>query len=50
MADVMMYAGRLQADIYEDLRDNMKEGAALFAHGFNVHFKLIDRAPIWISR
>ncbi|WP_142847276.1 ketol-acid reductoisomerase [Telmatospirillum sp. J64-1] len=34
----------LQAELYNDhLRDNMKEGAALvFAHGLNVHFKLIE--------
>jgi ketol-acid reductoisomerase len=53
-ADVMMMVtpDELQADIYkEDLRDNMKEGAALlFAHGFNVHFKLIEpRADLDIA-
>src|SRR6201989_1406485 len=46
VADVMMMAtpDELQADIYKDeLHDNMKNGAALlFAHGFNVHFKLIE--------
>ena len=45
-ADVMMMAtpDELQADIYkDDLAANMKNGAALlFAHGFNVHFKLIE--------
>lgn len=45
-ADVMMMAApdELQKDIYyEHLHDNMQEGAALmFAHGLNVHFKLID--------
>jgi len=45
-ADVMMMVtpDELQADIYkEDLAPNMKQGAALFfAHGFNVHFRLIE--------
>ena len=45
-ADVMMMAtpDELQADIYKDhLAANMRQGAALlFAHGFNVHFKLIE--------
>jgi ketol-acid reductoisomerase len=45
-ADVMMMVtpDELQADIYrESLHQNMKEGAALmFAHGFNVHFNLIE--------
>src|ERR1700748_3146459 len=45
-ADVMMMLtpDELQADIYkDDLAKNMKQGAALlFAHGFNVHFKLIE--------
>ena len=45
-ADVMMMVtpDELQADIYRDeLENNMKQGAALlFAHGFNVHFKLIE--------
>src|SRR3982750_1280784 len=48
-ADVMMMAppDELQADIYkDDLAKNMKQGAALlFAHGFNVHFKLIEPRP-----
>ncbi len=45
-ADVMMMAApdEYQAAIYKaDLRDNMKEGAALaFAHGLNIHFGLIE--------
>jgi len=45
-ADTMMMVtpDELQADIYKrDLAPNMKQGAALmFAHGFNVHFKLIE--------
>jgi len=45
-ADVVMMLtpDELQADIYKDeLADNMKEGAAIaFAHGLNVHFKLIE--------
>ena len=45
-ADVMMMTtpDELQADIYkQDLHDNMKQGAALlFAHGFNIHFRLIE--------
>ncbi|TNE58234.1 MAG: ketol-acid reductoisomerase [Alphaproteobacteria bacterium] len=50
-ADVVMMLtpDELQADIYvEELRDNLKEGAALlFAHGLAVHFKLIEpRADI----
>ncbi len=50
-ADVMMMAtpDELQRDIYDNfLRDNMKKGAALaFAHGLNIHFKLIEpRADI----
>src|SRR3546814_11814886 len=33
-----------QGDLWtNDLRDNMKEGAALaFAHGLNIHFNLIE--------
>ena len=50
-ADVVMVLvpDELQADLYaNDLAPNMKEGAALmFAHGLNVHFKLIEpRADI----
>jgi ketol-acid reductoisomerase len=45
-ADVVMVLtpDELQADLYrEDLGPNMKEGAALaFAHGFNIHFSLIE--------
>ena len=48
-ADVMMMAtpDELQADIWKnDLEKNMKQGAALmFAHGFNVHFRLIEPRP-----
>jgi ketol-acid reductoisomerase len=46
IADVVMVLvpDELQADLYaNDLHANMKQGAALaFAHGFNVHFKLIE--------
>ena len=45
-ADVVMVLvpDELQADLYrDDLAPNMKQGAALaFAHGFNVHFQLIE--------
>src|SRR5579863_2174886 len=45
-ADVIMVLtpDELQADLYvQDLKDNMKQGAALaFAHGLNIHFKLIE--------
>jgi ketol-acid reductoisomerase len=45
-ADVVMVLtpDELQADLYrDDLGPNMKEGAALaFAHGFNIHFMLIE--------
>ena len=45
-ADVLMMLtpDELQGDIYRDeLHGHMKEGAALlFAHGLNVHFKLIE--------
>lgn len=48
-AEVMMMAApdELQADIYKnELAANMKQGAALFfAHGFNVHFRLIEPRP-----
>ncbi len=48
-ADVVMVLvpDELQADLYKDeLAPNMKEGAALmFAHGFNIHFKLIEPRP-----
>lgn len=50
-ADVIMMLtpDELQAEIYaNDLHENMKKGAALaFAHGFNIHFSLIEpRADI----
>jgi ketol-acid reductoisomerase len=53
-ADVMMMVtpDELQADIYaRDLAPNMKNGAALFfAHGFNIHFRLIEaRADLDIA-
>lgn len=45
-ADVVMVLipDELQADLYnDDLKDNMKQGAALaFAHGLNIHFGLIE--------
>ena len=45
-ADVTMILtpDELQSDLYvDDLRDNLKEGAALaFAHGLAVHFRLIE--------
>jgi ketol-acid reductoisomerase len=48
-ADVVMMLtpDELQADIYRDeLAANMREGAALmFAHGFNIHFRLIEPRP-----
>jgi ketol-acid reductoisomerase len=48
-ADVMMVVtpDEHQAALWrDDLRDNMKKGAALaFAHGFNIHFSLIEPRP-----
>src|SRR5690242_21288032 len=48
-ADVMtmLTPDELQGDIYsQHLQANMKEGAALmFAHGLNIHFKLIEPRP-----
>ena len=48
-ADVVMVLvpDELQADLYKDeLAANLKDGAALmFAHGFNVHFRLIEPRP-----
>ena len=48
-ADVVMVLvpDELQADLYrDDLAANLKEGAALmFAHGFNIHFSLIEPRP-----
>lgn len=45
-ADVIMVCtpDELQAALWrDDLRDNMKKGAAIaFAHGLNIHFKLIE--------
>ncbi len=45
-ADIVMILvpDELQADLYRDeLHDNLRPGAALmFAHGFNIHFKLIE--------
>src|ERR1044072_7374109 len=48
-ADLVMVLtpDELQADLYrQDLGPNMREGAALaFAHGLNIHFKLIEPRP-----
>jgi ketol-acid reductoisomerase len=48
-ADVAMVLApdELQAKLYsDDLRDNLKQGAALgFAHGFSVHFRQIEARP-----
>jgi len=48
-ADVVMVLvpDELQAALYaDDLRENMQQGAALaFAHGLNIHFKLIEARP-----
>jgi ketol-acid reductoisomerase len=48
-ADLVMILtpDELQADLYRnDLGPNMKQGAALaFAHGLNIHFKLIEPRP-----
>ena len=48
-ADIIMVLtpDELQAKLYtEDLAANMKKGAALaFAHGLNIHFKLIEPRP-----
>ena len=48
-ADVVMVLvpDELQADLYkEQLAPNLKEGAALaFAHGFNIHFRLVEPRP-----
>ena len=43
-ADVVMFLApdEFQADIYDQVKDNIKKGAYLaFAHGFNVHFGFI---------
>ena len=48
-ADLVMILtpDELQADLYKnDLAPNMKQGAALaFAHGLNIHFRLIEPRP-----
>jgi ketol-acid reductoisomerase len=48
-ADIVMVLvpDELQADLYkDDLEGNLKQGAALmFAHGFNIHFSLIEPRP-----
>jgi ketol-acid reductoisomerase len=48
-ADVMMVVtpDEHQAALWKnDLKDNMKKGAAIaFAHGFNIHFSLIEPRP-----
>jgi ketol-acid reductoisomerase len=48
-ADVVMVVtpDELQARLYaEDLAPNLRQGVAIaFAHGFSVHFKLIDPRP-----
>ena len=48
-ADVMMCVvpDELQADLYKnEIAPHLKQGAALFfAHGFNVHFRLIEPRP-----
>src|SRR5919204_4425395 len=48
-ADVVMVLtpDELQAKLYsDDLKANMKEGAAIaFAHGFNIHFRLVEARP-----
>ncbi len=48
-ADVMMILtpDELQAEIYyRDIKDNLKQGGALaFAHGLNIHFRLIEPRP-----
>jgi ketol-acid reductoisomerase len=49
LADVVMILtpDELQARLYQDhVRDRLKEGAALaFAHGLNIHFRLIEPRP-----
>jgi ketol-acid reductoisomerase len=48
-ADVMMFVvpDELQADLYKnEIAPNLKKGSTLlFAHGFNVHFRLIETRP-----
>lgn len=43
-ADIIMFLvpDENQADVYESVKENIKQGAALaFAHGLNIHFNLI---------
>ncbi|MFN3075780.1 MAG: ketol-acid reductoisomerase [Alphaproteobacteria bacterium] len=44
---MMLTPDELQAGIYEaDLKPNLRQGAALaFAHGLNIHFRLIEPRP-----
>src|SRR4051812_34473142 len=48
-ADIVMVLtpDELQAKLYtDDLKGNMREGTAIaFAHGLNIHFKLIEARP-----
>ncbi len=48
-ADIVMVLtpDELQAKLYnDDLKPNMRQGAAIaFAHGLNIHFKLIEARP-----
>ncbi|MEK9656759.1 MAG: ketol-acid reductoisomerase [bacterium] len=47
-ADIIMLLApdEHQADIYKQIEANIKKGAALaFAHGLNIHFKLIQARP-----
>ena len=48
-ADIVMVLtpDELQAKLYaDDLRPNMRENTAIaFAHGFNIHFKLVEARP-----
>src|SRR5471030_2921433 len=48
-ADIVMVLtpDELQAKLYaDDLKPNMREGAAIaFAHGLNIHFKLVEARP-----
>jgi len=48
-ADVMMFVvpDELQANLYKsEIGPNLKKGATLlFAHGFNIHFRLIEARP-----
>src|SRR5574337_586073 len=44
---IILTPDELQGELYlNDLKDNLKQGAALaFAHGLNIHFKLIEPRP-----